>query len=65
MKGGGVEITRSDERGQHPLPFLRTLKSTLPSLTGFRRSSLGFNGLETILADFPFARAVTAPPEGP
>ena len=40
----------------------------LPSLTGFRRASLGFNGLAAILDDLPLARApaaVTAPPEGP
>lgn len=53
---------------QHALPFLRAFTSMLASFAGFRRSSLGFEGLGTTLDDLPFARApaaVTAPPEGP
>ena len=64
----GIWEDADKEPDQVPLPFLRTFVSLLASLTGFRRSSLWFDGLETILDDLPFARApaaVTAPPEGP
>ena len=64
---GGTEIV-CKERDQHPLSFLRALTSMLSPLAGFRRSSLGFDGLGATLDDLPFVRiptAVTAPPEGP
>ena len=59
---------RDRGQDQQALSFLKTLESMLASFIGFLRSSLGFDGFETILDDLPFARvptAVTAPPEGP
>ena len=68
MVWGGI-WKDGDKGGSHvALPFLKALVSMLGSFLGFRRSSLGFEGLATILDDLPFARApaaVTAPPEGP
>jgi len=64
----GTEIGSQINIYQHCFPFLKALTSMLASFTGLRRSSLGFEGLEIILDDLPFARApaaVTAPPEGP
>ena len=70
LEGDGMKwyMKGDKEPYQHGFPFLNALTSMLASFVGFRRSSLGFEGLEIILDDLPFARApaaVTAPPEGP